>query len=63
MRMYCPYCGSHKHTLKNCPHTWPGQTNRRNLYCIFCGSHKHNVNGCPKRFVYDPNNIDDYVKD
>jgi len=46
--MKCSYCGSVKHTEKNCPKTHEGWVNRLHLYCTYCGSEKHNVNACPK---------------
>lgn len=69
--MYCGYCGSRKHTIKNCPHTWRGQANRNRMYCGYCGSKKHNINACPKTFQGNANMSgwnrhkfkDEYVKD
>ena len=46
--LYCWYCGSRKHTAKNCPKTWSGQANRRMMRCEYCGSTKHNLKACPK---------------
>jgi primosomal protein N' len=46
--MYCGFCGSKKHTVKNCPKTWSGQANRNSMRCGYCGSKKHNIEACPK---------------
>jgi primosomal protein N' len=46
--MYCTFCGSNLHSIKNCPKTWGGQGNRNNMHCSYCGSNKHNINACPK---------------
>ena len=48
--MYCSYCGSNKHIIDNCPKTYRGQINRRNIHCVYCGSNKHNVTVCPHTF-------------
>ena len=68
--MRCNYCGSHVHTLENCPKTWGGQANRNRMRCGYCGSKKHNTNACPKRFVssgllrWHPEKLeDDFIKD
>ena len=68
--MYCSFCGSHNHTIINCPKTWEGQGNRMNIYCTYCGSHKHNINACPKthdgsaKRTWNKNSIkDDYIED
>lgn len=68
--MYCTYCGSKKHTLKNCPKTNPGQANRRNMFCTYCGSKKHNLQACPKtndgqaaRRNREEDYEDNYIKD
>jgi hypothetical protein len=49
--MYCSYCGSHAHTLRNCPKTAQGQSNRLHMRCSYCGSRKHNAQACPKTFA------------
>lgn len=46
--MYCNYCGSNKHSLKNCPKTWDGSINRKNMRCAYCGNKKHDINACSK---------------
>lgn len=48
--MYCSYCGSREHTIKNCPKTWSGQANRASMRCSYCGSKKHILKTCPKTF-------------
>ncbi len=68
--MYCGFCGSHDHTIKNCPKTASGQANRNAMYCGYCGSKKHNTNACPKTFygnavrAWHPEAVeDDFIKD
>lgn len=68
--MYCSFCGSNKHTIKNCPKTWNGQGNRNTMYCGYCGSRKHNINACPKTFdgsgirTWTPHLVEDeFIKD
>jgi len=68
--MRCSYCGSHDHTITNCPKTWGGSANRISMYCTYCGSKKHNINACPKTWggnaarAWDRDSIaDDYVED
>jgi len=46
--MYCGYCGSNLHTVKNCPKTWSGSSNRSHMRCTYCGGTDHNVKACPK---------------
>lgn len=53
--MRCSYCGSHLHTINNCPKTFGGQANRNRMRCSYCGSTKHNVNACPKTHGGDAN--------
>ena len=68
--MYCSFCGSHQHTIKNCPRTYSGQANRRSMRCGYCGSTTHNINACPKtwggsaRRAWHKESIEnDYIKD
>lgn len=68
--MRCTYCGSHLHTIKNCPKTWGGSINRAHMHCTYCGSNKHNIKGCPKTHAgsaahaWHPESIkDDYIID
>lgn len=48
--MFCSYCGSRNHMVKNCPKTWGGQANRNRMRCSYCGSQKHNLQACTKTF-------------
>ena len=48
--MYCSYCGSNKHTIKNCPKTWGGSVNRMHLRCGYCGKVGHSIKACPETF-------------
>jgi len=68
--MWCSFCGSNRHTIKNCPKTWNGQANRNHMRCSYCGSRKHNINACEKTFNGNANMAwnkvkikDDYVMD
>ena len=68
--MYCVYCGSKKHTVKNCPKTWGGSARRAHMHCSYCGSNEHNVNACPKTWggnaarAWHPESVaDDFIKD
>jgi len=68
--MRCSYCGSNKHTLKNCSKTFYGPSNRSSMRCTYCGSNKHNVVACPKTFygnaarAWHPESVeDDFVED
>lgn len=63
--MKCTYCGSAKHTIKNCSKTNDGWINRMHMYCIRCGSKKHNVKACPRicRPVIREQLHDHYIKD
>ena len=68
--MYCSFCRSDKHTIINCPKTWGGQANRRNMRCGFCGSRDHNIEACPKTWrgnalrAWHPYAVEDhYVED
>lgn len=68
--MRCTYCGSHLHTVDNCPRTWNGQFNRNKMHCGYCGSNKHNTNACPKTFSGSANRKwheedieNDFIKD
>ena len=68
--MYCSFCRSNKHTMKNCPHTYQGQINRMNMRCTYCGSNKHNVKGCPltyegsaKRAWHEREIDNEFIKD
>lgn len=68
--MRCSFCGSHLHTVENCPKTWGGSANRARMHCSYCGSNKHNVNACPKTFSGSANRewhedsvADDFIKD
>jgi len=64
--MYCSFCGSNKHTIKNCPKTHGGSCNRNNMYCSYCGSQKHDIEGCPKTHAgsahraWHPDSISDH---
>lgn len=46
--MRCTYCGSHLHTLTNCPKTWGGQSRRLHMRCAYCGGRDHTIEACPK---------------
>lgn len=46
-KMSCTYCGSRQHTIKNCPKTWAGGSNRQQLRCGYCGEAGHNSMACP----------------
>lgn len=48
-RQRCTYCGSHEHTVENCPKTWGGQANRNAMRCGYCGGRDHKNTSCPKR--------------
>jgi len=68
--MYCEYCGSHKHTIKNCPKTWGGSVKHTHMRCGYCGSKKHNTKACPKTWggnaarAWHPETVkDDFVED
>ena len=68
--MYCTYCGSGRHTLKNCPKTWDGQASRVQMRCTYCGARDHNVAACPRTYegsavrAYRPSTVeDDFVLD
>jgi hypothetical protein len=68
--MRCSYCGKKTHTIKNCPSTANGQSNRLHMFCTYCGSKQHNITACPKTFsgnaarAWHPNNVaDDFVED
>ncbi len=68
--MRCTYCGSHAHTIANCPKTWGGSANRNNMRCDYCGATDHNLSACPKTFsgnaarTWDPESVaEDFVKD
>lgn len=68
--MRCSYCGSHLHTVANCPKTWGGQINRRDMRCSYCGARDHNADACPKTWdgnasrARDEDKLkDDFVKD
>ncbi len=43
----CTYCGSHLHTVANCPNTWGGSSSRVSLRCSYCGKSGHNSSACP----------------
>lgn len=43
----CTYCGSHLHTVVNCPNTWGGSSRRVSLRCSYCGKSGHNSSACP----------------
>jgi hypothetical protein len=68
--VYCQFCRSSRHTIKNCPRTAVGQINRAAMRCKYCGSRKHNIAGCPKTWQGSANRAwhkdaiaDDYVQD
>ena len=68
--MQCSYCGSHLHTVANCPSTWGGSIRRASMRCGYCGATDHNVNACPKtyggsasRAWHEESVKDDFVKD
>lgn len=68
--MRCAYCGSPRHTERNCPKTFGGSANRANMRCSYCGARTHNVNACPKTFdgnaarAWNPDSVaDDFVED
>lgn len=68
--MRCTYCGSHLHTIANCPQTWGGSTRRQSMRCSYCGASDHNVNACPKtwegsarRAWHEEEVRDDFVRD
>ncbi|GAH47102.1 unnamed protein product [marine sediment metagenome] len=68
--MYCRYCGSHNHTIKNCPKTHSGSINRLHMKCAYCGSKEHNIDACPKTFhgnamrAWHPDKIsNNFIKD
>jgi len=67
--MRCQYCYSQSHTIKNCPKTWSGGSNRRNMVCAYCGSNKHTVEACPKTWggnaarKWHPYKVEDYFID
>lgn len=68
--MRCSYCGSHQHTLKNCPKTASGQSNRLHMRCTYCGSKEHTITACPKTFngsaarAWYPDQVaDEFIKD
>lgn len=44
---YCTYCGSHQHTVANCPETWSGSSHRHSLHCGYCGEQGHTSKACP----------------
>ncbi len=46
--MYCIYCGSHKHTIVNCPKTWDGSSRHKHMRCTHCGGKDHEIEACPK---------------
>jgi len=46
--MYCSFCGSRNHTIRNCSKTHSGSVNRMHMGCSFCGGKNHNVQACPK---------------
>mgnify|MGYP001557758712 FL=1 len=48
--MRCTYCGSHQHTITNCPKTAGGQSRRLHMRCSYCGAHDHTIKACPKTF-------------
>ena len=68
--MKCTYCGSQCHTTHNCPKTWHGSMNRRDMRCTYCGSQKHNLPACPHTWEgnaqrhWNPKQIEnDFIKD
>jgi len=69
MPMHCTYCGSNKHTYKNCRSRWDGIANRNSLHCDYCGKyHSHTRKCCPNIPGSDmarenPDNHDEYVLD
>ncbi len=68
--MYCGFCWSKDHTIKNCPKTSGGCVNRLWMRCECCGSKEHNIEACPKTFsgnaarTFHPETVEnDFVKD
>ena len=68
--MRCTYCGSNKHTYRNCPHTWHGSVRHAQMRCTYCGAHNHEVEACPHTWngnaarAWYPETVADYfVKD
>lgn len=68
--MRCTYCGSHTHTIANCPKTWGGSANRSSMWCSYCGATDHNIQACPKTWggnaarAWDEDSVaDHFVKD
>jgi hypothetical protein len=64
--MKCTFCGSNKHTEKNCPQTHEGWINRLHMYCTYCGSQRHDIKACPRLIgiaVQNEELFDHYIKD
>jgi len=68
--MFCTYCWSKQHTIKNCPKTWAGSSRRAGMRCSYCGSTEHNIKACPKTWhgsavrAWHPDTVaDDFIKD
>jgi len=68
--MRCTFCGSEKHTEKNCPRTWQGIENRRRMVCAFCWARGHTEKACPQTWqgnaimASDPESVaDEFIKD
>lgn len=68
--MWCSYCGSVMHTIKNCPKTFSGSANRSSMRCSYCGSRKHNISACPATHSGSANRLwnqksieNDFLKD
>lgn len=68
--MRCAYCGSHAHTLRNCPKTWGGSVRHLQLRCVYCGERDHEIEACPKIYsrsaarAWHPGSVaDHFIKD
>lgn len=47
-RLWCSFCGSHRHSYDYCPHRFEGYGNRMALRCSYCGGRDHNRDACEK---------------
>lgn len=68
--MRCNFCGSERHTERNCPATWQGQESRRRMVCAFCWKKGHTEKACPETWqgnaarAFNPESIaDEFIKD
>lgn len=68
--MRCTYCGSERHTYRNCPKTWGGSALHARMRCSYCGAGSHEIEACPKTWggnaarAWHPDSVaDHFVKD